>query len=211
MAGYSGTPLVKKLGIREGDRVLAIGAPRGVGELLGALPEGARLVSRASDGTAYPIVLWFVTAQRALDERIGRVRESLDPSGGLWVAWPKRASGVKTDVTEDTVRRTGLAAGLVDNKVCAIDETWSGLRLVVRVKDRPKVAAPRGARARRTTAVAVPDDFARALARSPAATKAFDAMPPSHKRRWIAWIGEAKRADTRKRRIEKATREIAAS
>jgi hypothetical protein len=201
--------LVKKLGIREGDRVLAVGAPEHLGELLRDLPDGARLVTRAAKGARYPIVVWFVTAQRALDQRFGGVRRMLEPSGGLWVAWPKRASGVKTDVTEDTVRATALAGGLVDNKVCAIDETWSGLRLVVRLADRPKErVAP--ARTRRTTAIAVPDDFAHALSRSAAAKEAFDAMPSSHKRRWIDWIGQAKRPETRARRVAKATREIAA-
>jgi hypothetical protein len=134
-AGYSGTPLATKLGIKEGARLALLGAPDGFDATLGELPPGVEVRTRAR-GT-FDVVVCFLTAQRDVERRFPTLMEILDPDGGLWVAWPKRASGVATDVTEDTVREVALAHGLVDNKVCAVDEVWSGLRLVYRVADRP--------------------------------------------------------------------------
>jgi len=138
MAGYSGTPLAKKLGIREGARVALVGAPEGFEELLGALPPGAKAVRGLRGSALVEVIVSFVTRAGALEEAIEKGRARMAESGGLWIAWPKKASGVKTDVTEDVVRRAALEAGLVDNKVCAIDEVWSGLRLVVRARDRKR-------------------------------------------------------------------------
>lgn len=134
MAGYSGTPLPQKLGIKAGHRLALIGAPRGFLDVLGPLPEGVS-VSAESRGAA-DVIVFFVDRRAELAKRFGGVARRLSEAGGLWVAWPKKASGVATDVTETEVRAIGLAAGLVDNKVCAIDDTWSGLRFVIRLKDR---------------------------------------------------------------------------
>ncbi|MSO41789.1 MAG: DUF3052 family protein [Solirubrobacterales bacterium] len=135
MSGYSGTPLITKLGIKEGHRIAFPGAPAEFEGLLGPLPDGARLKSRAVG--PLDVIVLFTRRRAELARRLPSLRSALDPAGGLWIAWPKRASGVETDVTEDVVRELGLAGGLVDNKVCAIDETWSGLRLVIRLRDRP--------------------------------------------------------------------------
>jgi hypothetical protein len=134
MAGYSGTPLPRKLGIKEGHEVAFLGAPRDFEATLGDLPDGVCVKSRAT-GTL-DVIVFFVTRRAELERRFERLAGALDPAGGLWIAWPKRASGVATDMTEDVARDIGVAHGLVDNKVCAIDEVWSGLRLVIRVKDR---------------------------------------------------------------------------
>ncbi len=133
-AGYSGTPLPKKLGINEGSRVAFPGAPYGFAAPLGDLPDGVA-VRRQVRGPL-DVIVFFTRSRKELTARLPRLRAALEPAGGLWIAWPKRASGVATDVTEDVVRELGLAAKLVDNKVCAIDETWSGLRLVIRRADR---------------------------------------------------------------------------
>ena len=127
--GYSGTPLVKKLGIKPGHRLLLVDAPDGFA--LEDLPEG---VTEAS-GEADVIVAFFV-GRADLERALPGLRERMDKAAGLWIGWPKRASKVETDLTEDVVRELALANTLVDNKVCAIDETWSGLRLVIRLKDR---------------------------------------------------------------------------
>ncbi len=134
MSGYSGTPLPKKLGIKEGHRVVLVAAPDHVEELLGDLPPGVTLLRQAR--APYDVVLLFVTERRILARKLPELAAKMDRAGGLWVCWPKRASGVATDVTEDTVRDVALPLGLVDNKVCAVDETWSGLRIVYRLKDR---------------------------------------------------------------------------
>jgi hypothetical protein len=135
MAGYSGTPLPKKLGIKEGSRVAFSGAPDGFDRVLGETPPGVRV--KATVRGPLDVIIAFVTRRAELERRIAQLTRAMEPAAGLWIAWPKRASGVPTDVTEDVVREIGLAAGLVDNKVCAIDETWSGLRLVIRLRDRP--------------------------------------------------------------------------
>jgi len=136
MAGYSGTPLVKKLGIREGHRVAALHAPAGFSVLLGRLPDGAMLHGGLAGRAPLDVVVAFVTRRAELVGAIGRVRPRMAPAAGFWVAWPKKASGVPTEVTENLVREIALPTGLVDNKVCAIDETWSGLRLVIRRSER---------------------------------------------------------------------------
>jgi hypothetical protein len=133
--GYSGTPLVRKLGIKPGSRLGLVGAPDGFDDTLGELPVGVS-VRRRVQGPLDVIVAFHVRL-RELERRLPALRVALNPDGGLWIAWPKRASGVATDVTENVVRELGLAAGLVDNKVCAIDEVWSGVRLVYRLRDRP--------------------------------------------------------------------------
>jgi hypothetical protein len=125
-AGYSGTPLPRKLGIKDGSRVAIVAAPDGF-EL------DAELVPLGAD---MDVILLFVLEHQELERCFTELAALLTPSGGLWIAWPKQASGVDTDLREGLVRRTGLAHGLVDNKVCAIDETWSGLRFVRRVADR---------------------------------------------------------------------------
>jgi len=133
-AGYSGTPLPKKLGIKSGAICAFPGAPADFAETLGALPDGVEI--RAKPKGPLDVVVLFTTSRADLTKRFASVAKELAPADGLWVAWPKKASGVATDLTEDVIRGIGLAAGLVDNKVCAIDATWSGLRFVVRLKDR---------------------------------------------------------------------------
>jgi hypothetical protein len=129
-AGYSGTPLVAKLGFAEGMRAAILGAPEGFDATLGALPGGVALARRLTGPR--DLVLVFVTRRAQLVRRLPALRAAIAPDGMVWVAWPKRASGVATDVTEDVVREVALPTGLVDVKVCAIDGTWSGLKLVIR-------------------------------------------------------------------------------
>lgn len=137
MAGYSGTPLPKKLGIKEGHRLAILGPPQGFARTLGKLPARVTTVN-GLEGGPFDVILLFVVEKEHLDMAFPATARHLKPDGGLWVAWPKKVSGVLTDLTEDRVREVALATGLVDNKVCAIDEVWSGLRCVTRVKDRPK-------------------------------------------------------------------------
>jgi hypothetical protein len=139
VAGYSGKPLPRKLGVKAGHRIALRHAPPGFASGLGPLPEGVELVDLA--GSPLDLVLLFCSRAAVLAADFARAAASLSDAGMLWVAWPKRASGVATDLTGDRVREHGLAAGLVDVKVCAIDETWSGLKFVRRLKDRG--AAPR--------------------------------------------------------------------
>jgi hypothetical protein len=135
VTNVSGTPLPRKLGIKPGHRLALIGAPDDFDATLGELPEDVA-VRRRARGTVDVIVAFFVE-RRALEGRFETLAQALDPAGGLWIAWPKRASGVASDLDENVIRELGLAAGLVDNKVCAIDAVWSGLRFVYRVRDRP--------------------------------------------------------------------------
>jgi hypothetical protein len=135
-AGYSGTPLPRKLGIKAGARVAVLSAPAGFDDTLGTLPDGVA-VRRRLRGPV-DVIVFFATSRVELERRIEALRSALDPAGRLWVAWPKRASGVATDVTEDVVREVALAHRLVDNKVAAVDSTWSGLQLVIRVADRAR-------------------------------------------------------------------------
>jgi hypothetical protein len=138
MAGYSGTPLPKKLGIKDGHRVYVRGGPPGV---LGDVP----LVKQLRAPIDVAVV--FVTTEREYRQWLTNMHAALAADGGLWIAWPKRSSGVATDLTENVIRDIAVhETTLVDNKVCAIDETWSGLRLVVRVKDRPAWPVPSSVR-----------------------------------------------------------------
>jgi hypothetical protein len=136
VAGYSGTPLPKKLGIKEGARLVLARAPESFrSDALPDLPPGVEVCEPRF--AAIDVALLFVTSAANLQARFPEARGWMTPAGGLWVAWPKKASGVPTDLNENLIREIGLAAGMVDNKVCAIDETWSGLRFVFRLKDRP--------------------------------------------------------------------------
>jgi hypothetical protein len=121
--------------VTAGSRLALVGAPDGFETTLGSLPHGVRTLRRP--GAEMDVIVAFCADRATLRRRLPGLVRSLQPAGGLWIAWPKRASGVPTDLTEDAVREAGLAAGLVDNKVCAIDAVWSGLRLVRRLADRP--------------------------------------------------------------------------
>jgi hypothetical protein len=136
VAGYSGTPLPEKLGIKDGHTVAFPRAPAGFERTLGQLPDGLRVKQRAT--RPVDVIVAFFTSRAELERRFRSLATALDPGGGLWIAWPKRSSGVATDMTEDVVREVALANGLVDNKVCAIDDVWSSLRLVYRLEDRPQ-------------------------------------------------------------------------
>jgi hypothetical protein len=127
VAGYSGTPLPKKLGIKPDSDVV----------VLGPAPDGFLAEVPRSDGGPADVIVSFHLERADLEARMPELRAMMRPAAGLWIAWPKRASKVPTDLTEDVVRDLGLASRLVDNKVAAIDETWSGLRLVIRLADRP--------------------------------------------------------------------------
>jgi len=131
-AGYSGTPLVKKLGIKEGSVVALLGAPADLS--LDGLPAGVT-VRTSARGTS-DVIVTFHEWRADLDKRVPKLLETLAVDGGLWIAWPKKASKVPTDITEDTVREVFLPLGLVDNKVCAITDVWSGLRVVWRKENR---------------------------------------------------------------------------
>lgn len=132
-AGYSGTPLVRKLGIKPEHRVLLDGAPDGF--VLADLPDGVSLESRAGPGP-YDVVVLFTDSRDRLEERLPLHHDRIRRDGAIWVAWPKRASKVPTDMTEDVVREVALPRGLVDVKVAAVDEVWSGLKLVIRKQNR---------------------------------------------------------------------------
>lgn len=132
LAGYSGTPLPKKLGIKPNSIVALVGAPKDFEQTLGELPEGVKLKKQA--GKQCDLIIWFIRMRAELYDRIKGMGELIgDASGnGLWIVWPKQASGVQTDLNQNVVRETGLASGLVDYKVCAIDSTWSGLKFAQR-------------------------------------------------------------------------------
>jgi hypothetical protein len=138
MAGYSTTPLVKKLGIKTGFNVMFVSAPKGFAKELD-LPPGVTVNSR----TPRPLdfVQLFVNSERELQEKFSECAGKLNAAGMLWVSWPKKSSGISTDLSENTVREIGLAAGLVDIKICAVDDVWSGLKFVFRLKDRPRLIA----------------------------------------------------------------------
>jgi hypothetical protein len=135
MAGYSITPLPKKLGIKEGIRIALVNAPKDFQAELGVLPERAEVVTRITK--PLDIVLLFVLSERVLVREFSRLAEKLASNGMIWIAWPKKSSGVATDLSFDRVQRIGLDAGLVDVKICAVDEVWSGLKFVFRLRDRP--------------------------------------------------------------------------
>jgi hypothetical protein len=134
MAGYSETPLAKKLGIKAGARITFLNAPEGFRESLGALPANVKII-----GVQKPLdlIVFFPKSVEDLENKFPKLMDKLAPAGMFWVAWPKKSAGVETDLTFDAVQRTGLALGLVDNKVCAINDVYSALRFVYRVTDRP--------------------------------------------------------------------------
>ncbi|AGL16071.1 DUF3052 family protein [Actinoplanes sp. N902-109] len=139
MAGYSGTPLHRKLGIKAGHRVALLDAPAGFASALDGLPGGVVVSPALATDAPVDVIVLFVTERRVLTPRLDEARRGMAQDGGLWVAWPKRVSKVPTDVTDHVVREVALPTGLVDNKVCAIDGTWSGLRLVIRRGNRVPV------------------------------------------------------------------------
>ena len=134
MAGYSGTPLAQKLGIKAGQTVVTINAPVGYPKLLAPLPEAVVFTQKTIAGAGF--VHLFISERKALEKELKRLRKLLADTGILWVSWPKKSSGVATDVTEDVIREVALPLGFVDVKVCAVDETWSGLKLMVRRENR---------------------------------------------------------------------------
>lgn len=129
-AGYSGTPLAKKLGFKPGQRVAVVGAPANYRKLVAPLPDGVELGEKP--GKATDIVHLFTASRAELAKKLASWRKLLGPEAAIWISWPKKASKVPTDITEDTIRAVCLPLGLVDIKVCAVDETWSGLKLVLR-------------------------------------------------------------------------------
>jgi len=130
MAGYSGTPLAQKLGIKEGAKVVALGAPSNYPSLLAPLPHGAAITARASGMPEFVHV--FSTKRDDLEARLRTLRPAIAQDGVVWVSWPKKTAKVPTDITEDVIRAVALPLGFVDIKVCAVDDTWSGLKLVIR-------------------------------------------------------------------------------
>jgi hypothetical protein len=134
MAGYSGTPLSKKLGIKPGSALHLVNAPPDAEQWLAPLPQG---VMRPRPGKQnLDVIVLFTTQAADLAKRFSQLQAALKPAGGLWVSWPKKSAKVPTDLDEKLIRSVGLGMGLVDNKVCAVSEVWSGLRFVIRVKDR---------------------------------------------------------------------------
>ena len=133
-AGYSGTPLARKLGIKPGSRLWARNPPKDYRQLLAPLPEGVAISARS--GKAFDLIHLFTASRRELAAALPGMMKSIKKEGAIWVSWPKKASKVETDVTEDVIRELALPLGLVDVKVCAVDETWSGLKLVIRLKNR---------------------------------------------------------------------------
>ena len=134
MAGYSGTPLVKKLGIKEGSRIALVNAPEDFQADVGELP--ADVTFMKSTTKSLDLILFFVLSERALAKDFAKLAARLTSNGMIWIAWPKKSSGVTTDLMFERVQRIGLDAGLVDVKICAIDDIWSGLKFVYRLKDR---------------------------------------------------------------------------
>lgn len=139
------TPLARKLGIRPGSSVAVVAPPAEPERILGPLPDGVHVARDPRDG-AWDVILLFAPSRAALEERLPTAVPLLDPDGGLWVAWPKKTSELAGDLDREDVRRRGLEAGLVDNKVCAVDADWSGLRFVYRVEDRDAARARMAAR-----------------------------------------------------------------
>jgi len=136
MAGYSGTPLPKKLGIKDGLKIGFVHHPENFSELLGVLPSSVQIVPRITK--PIDLVVIFVKQQRVLEKEFSNLATKLSTDGTIWVAWPKKSSGEKTDLNFNIVQRIGLDSGLVDVKICAIDDVWSGLKFVYRLKDRKK-------------------------------------------------------------------------
>ena len=136
MAGYSGTPLAKKLGIKEGSRIALVNAPKDFQSELGELPDDVKFLKSLTK--SLDLILFFVLSERALARDFAKLAERITANGMIWIAWPKKSSGVTTDLSLERVQHIGLDAGLVDVKICAIDDTWSGLKFVYRLKDRAK-------------------------------------------------------------------------
>jgi hypothetical protein len=134
MAGYSDTPLAKKLGIKPGCKLFVADAPKNYAELVAPLPEGVEVISRLQADTDIAHV--FTTRRVQLADALHSMLAKMKPDGAIWVSWPKKASMMQTDITEDTIRELALPMGLVDIKVCAVDDTWSGLKLVLRKEKR---------------------------------------------------------------------------
>ena len=136
MAENPATPLAKKLGIRPGAEVAVVGSPEGFRDALAPVPDGVRIHSRPRG--ELDLIVFFTSQRSELFRRFPELIRTLTPAGGLWVAWPKKASRIDSDLSFEAVQRVGLDAGLVDNKSCSIDEDWQALRFVYRLKDRPK-------------------------------------------------------------------------
>ena len=162
MAGYSGTPLQQKLGLKPGARLGLMGTPAGFERELGVLPPGVTRSDATRGRTPLDVIVCFAASRADLVRMLPSAHKRLHPAGGLWICWPKKASGVVTDVGENDVRSLGLAAGLVDNKVCAVDAVWSGLRLVVRLADRPKAGKLAATRPKTSKKTAKPSRSTRA-------------------------------------------------
>ncbi len=129
---YSGTPLARKLGIGEGDEVALIGAPEWLEDAIRAVPDVTSVHTDLVADERYDVIVAFVTRRAELESELPRLRARMAPACGLWIAWPKRSAGLPTDMTDHVLREVALPTGLVDNKVCAIDDTWTGVRLVIR-------------------------------------------------------------------------------
>ncbi|MBZ0298430.1 MAG: DUF3052 family protein [Anaerolineae bacterium] len=136
-AGYSGTPLVKKLGLKPGQRILILNPPENYAATLGDLPDGLLQVETATPELDF--IQWFTKDRAELEQQFPDLKAALAPDGMLWISWPKKASKVPTDLDENLIREIGLRNGLVDVKVAAVDATWSGLKFVYRLEDRPKI------------------------------------------------------------------------
>jgi hypothetical protein len=136
MAGYSGTPLPQKLGIKTGTRVIALGAPENYRKLLGKLPDDVEFSNKPKVGAQF--IHLFVKRRSDLEKRLPQLLKTLADDGTLWISWPKKSARVESDLTEDLIRAVALPLGLVDVKVCAVDETWSGLKLMIRRERRTK-------------------------------------------------------------------------
>jgi hypothetical protein len=138
LAGYSGTPLVKKIGIKPGHRVALVDEPVGFKKELLDVPPNVEFASAKGTGkaSALDVILFFIKSRASLEKHLPNLKTKIAENGMIWTAWPKRASGVETDLDENIIRDSGLALGLVDIKVCAINEVWSGLKFVIPVKDR---------------------------------------------------------------------------
>ena len=134
MAGYSGTSLISKLGLKSGFQLLAVNAPNGYFKWLGKLPDGSKWLSTPQGPLDF--IHFFAHDRKEYENQLPKLKKALAQDGMIWVSWPKAASKMPTDVTEKVVRDTALKCGLVDIKVCAVNETWSGLKLVIPVKDR---------------------------------------------------------------------------
>ena len=136
MAGYSGTPLPKKLGIKENQRIALVNKPASFQKQLGALPTNTHVVTKLT--APLDLVVLFVESERALAKQFPAIAKKISTNGMIWVAWPKKSSGVSSDLSFELVQRIGLDCGLVDVKICAVDEVWSALKFVIRLKDRNK-------------------------------------------------------------------------